>query len=328
MFKALIFNKKEDEIATGSVNEINESELPQGDVLVKIEYSTINYKDGLAITSKSPIMKNFPMVPGIDFSGIVEKSSHQGFKTGDKVILNGFGIGEKHWGGYSEKARVNGNWLVKLPDTLTTKQCMAIGTAGYTAMLCIIALEKHGINPDKGKILVTGATGGVGSIATSLLSKLGYSVTASTGRPEHSDYLKSLGANNIIDRKELSEKSRPLGKELWAGAVDSVGSHTLANICSTTIYGGTIAACGLAQGFDLPATVMPFILRGVTLAGIDSVYCPLEERVIAWNRLAKDIDIGQLENMAKTISLSEVVETATNLMEGKTYGRIIVDVNT
>ena len=329
MFNALIFDKNNDEIPNSSIKQIDLSDLPEGDVQVNIEYSTINYKDGLAITSKSPIMKSFPMVPGIDFSGTVETSSNPNFNIGDKVVLNGFGVGEKHWGGYSQKASVDGKWLIKLPNNINTKQSMAIGTAGYTAMLCVMALENQGVTPAKGEILVTGATGGVGSIAISILSKLGYSVTASTGRTnQYSEYLKSLGAKNIIDRSELSEKSRPLGKETWAGAIDSVGSHTLANICATTMYGGTVAACGLAQNFDLPATVMPFILRGVILAGVDSVYCPIEKRKIAWDRLAKDLELDQLDKMTKVISLSEVVDTATNLINGKTYGRIIVDVNT
>jgi len=329
MFNALIFDKNNDEIPNSSIKQIDLSDLPEGDVQVNIEYSTINYKDGLAITSKSPIMKSFPMVPGIDFSGTVENSSNPNFNIGDKVVLNGFGVGEKHWGGYSQKASVDGKWLIKLPNNINTKQSMAIGTAGYTAMLCVMALENQGVTPAKGEILVTGATGGVGSIAISILSKLGYSVTASTGRTnKYSEYLKSLGAKNIIDRSELSEKSRPLGKETWAGAIDSVGSHTLANICATTMYGGTVAACGLAQNFDLPATVMPFILRGVILAGVDSVYCPIEKRKIAWDRLAKDLELDQLDKMTKVISLSEVVDTATNLINGKTYGRIIVDVNT
>ena len=328
MFNALIFDKNNDEIPNSSIKQIDLSDLPEGDVQINIEYSTINYKDGLAITSKSPIMKSFPMVPGIDFSGTVENSSNPNFNIGDKVVLNGFGVGEKHWGGYSQKASVDGKWLIKLPNNINTKQSMAIGTAGYTAMLCVMALENQGVTPAKGEILVTGATGGVGSIAISILSKLGYSVTASTGRTnKYSEYLKSLGAKNIIDRSELSEKSRPLGKETWAGAIDSVGSHTLANICATTMYGGTVAACGLAQNFDLPATVMPFILRGVILAGVDSVYCPIEKRKIAWDRLAKDLELDQLDKMTKVISLSEVVDTATNLINGKTYGRIIVDVN-
>ena len=267
------------------------------------------------------------MVPGIDFAGTVEESSNNNFKAGDKVILNGYGVGEKHWGGMAQKARVNGNWLVKLPKKFTTKQAMAIGTAGYTAMLCVLALEKNGVTPDKGEILVTGATGGVGSVAISLLTKLGYQVCASSGRAEHTEYLKSLGAKNIIDRSELSEKGRPLDKEMWAGAIDSVGSHTLANICAAIKYGGTVAACGLAQGFDLPTTVMPFILRSVTLAGVDSVYCPIEERIVAWERLAKDLSLANLDSMISIISLSEVVSSAHNMLSGKTYGRIIVDVN-
>ena len=327
MFNALVLNKIEDEKASGKVEAIETSNLPDGDVLINIDYSTINYKDALAITSSSPIIKNYPMVPGIDFAGTVEETSNNNFKTGDKVILNGYGVGEKHWGGMSQKARVNGNWLVKLPENFTTKQAMAIGTAGYTAMLCVLALEKNGVTPDKGEILVTGATGGVGSVAISLLSKLGYQVSASSGRAEYTEYLKSLGASNIIDRSKLSEKGRPLGKENWAGAIDSVGSYTLANICASMKYGGTVAACGLAQGFDLPATVMPFILRSVTLAGVDSVYCPIEERIVAWERLAKDLNLENLDSMISTISLSEVVSSAHNMLSGKTYGRIIVDVN-
>ena len=327
MFNALVLNKIEDEKASGKVEVIETSNLPDGDVLINVDYSTINYKDALAITSSSPIIKDYPMVPGIDFAGTVEETSNNNFKTGDKVILNGYGVGEKHWGGMSQKARVNGNWLVKLPENFTTKQAMAIGTAGYTAMLCVLALEKNGVTPDKGEILVTGATGGVGSVAISLLSKLGYQVSASSGRAEYTEYLKSLGASNIIDRSELSEKGRPLGKENWAGAIDSVGSYTLANICASIKYGGTVAACGLAQGFDLPATVMPFILRSITLAGVDSVYCPIEERIVAWKRLAKDLNLANLDSMISTISLSEVVSSAHNMLSGKTYGRIIVDVN-
>ena len=327
MFNALVLNKKDDQKATGKVEEIETSNLPEGDVLINIDYSTINYKDSLAITSSSPIIKNFPMVPGIDFSGTVEESSNNNFTTGDKVILNGFGVGEKYWGGLSQKARVNGNFLVKLPNEFTTKQAMAIGTAGYTAMLCVLALERNGVTPEKGEILVTGATGGVGSVAISLLAKLGYHVTASSGRDVHSEYLKSLGAEKIIDRKELSEKGRPLGKEIWAGAIDSVGSFTLANICASLKYGGTVAACGLAQGFDLPSTVMPFILRNVTLAGVDSVYCPIEQRIVAWDRLAQDLNLAHLDSMITTITLSEVVSVANDMLSGKTHGRIIVDVN-
>jgi acrylyl-CoA reductase (NADPH) len=327
MFNSLVLNKIDDQKATGKVEEITVSDLPEGDVLINIDYSTINYKDALAITSSSPIIKDYPMVPGIDFSGTVEETSNNNFKIGEKVILNGFGVGEKYWGGLSQKAKVNGDWLVKLPEKFTTKQAMAIGTAGYTAMLCVLALEKNGVNPEKGEILVTGATGGVGSVAISLLAKLGYNVTASSGRAIHSEYLKSLGAKNVIDRKELSEKGRPLGKEIWAGAIDSVGSYTLANICASIKYGGTVAACGLAQGYDLPTTVMPFILRNVTLAGVDSVYCPIEERIVAWDRLAKDLNLDHLDSMISIITLSEVVSTANNMLSGKTHGRIIVDVN-
>ena len=327
MFNSLVLNKTDDQKATGKVEVITVSDLPEGDVLINIDYSTINYKDALAITSSSPIIKNYPMVPGIDFSGTVEETSNNNFKIGDKVILNGFGVGEKYWGGLSQKARVNGNWLVKLPEKFTTKQAMAIGTAGYTAMLCVLALEKNGVTPEKGEILVTGATGGVGSVAISLLAKLGYNVIASSGRAIHSEYLKSLGAKTVIDRKELSEKGRPLGKEIWAGAIDSVGSHTLANICASIKYGGTVAACGLAQGYDLPTTVMPFILRNVTLAGVDSVYCPIEERTVAWERLAQDLNLAHLDSMITTIALSEVVSTANNMLSGKTHGRILVDVN-
>ena len=289
-FKALVVNQ-EGENFTRKVKSIDKSFLKHGDVLVKVDYSTINYKDSLAITSSSPIIKNFPMVPGIDFAGTVEESTNSNFNVGDNVILNGFGVGEKHWGGLSQKARVNGDWLIHMPKEFTANQAMAIGTAGYTSMLCVLALENNGITPEKGEILVTGATGGVGSVAISLLSKLGYNICASSGRIEHSEYLKSLGASSIIDRNELSEKGRPLNKERWAGAIDSVGSHTLANICASLKYGGTVAACGLAQGFDLPSTVMPFILRGVTLAGVDSVYCPIKDRINAWERLASDLNI-------------------------------------
>jgi len=327
MFNALVLNKEEDQKATSEIRELDISMLPEGDVLVKVDYSTINYKDSLAITSASPIIKNFPMVPGIDFAGTVEESTNNNFKVGDNVILNGFGVGEKHWGGLSQKARVRGEWLVHMPKEFTSKQAMAIGTAGYTSMLCVLALENNGISPDRGEILVTGATGGVGSVAISLLSKLGYSVCASSGRTEHSEYLKSLGASSIIDRNELSEKGRPLNKERWAGAIDSVGSHTLANICASIKYGGTVAACGLAQGFDFPSTVMPFILRGINLAGVDSVYCPLKDRIKAWERLASDLNMEHLNSMINIISLSEVEETTQNMLSGKTHGRIIVDVN-
>ena len=328
MFKALVLKKKEkDNKANVLVEEINESNLPDGDVLVKINYSTLNYKDALAITSSSPIVKGFPMIPGIDFSGEVVQTSNENFKIGDKVILNGFGVGEKHWGGMSQKAKVKGDWLVKLPEQFSQKHAMAIGTAGYTAMLCVLALEKSGIDPKKGEILVTGATGGVGSIAITLLNKLGYQVCASTGRSEHNDYIKYLGADRIIDRNELSEKSKPLGRETWAGAIDSVGSHTLANICALTKYGGVVAACGLAQGFDFPSTVMPFILRGVSLAGIDSVYHPMQGRLEAWRRLTRDLNLEHLEKMTKIITLTGVEQAAKDMLENKSFGRIVVDVN-
>ena len=327
MFKALVLKKQDDTDASVSVEDLNISDLPEGDVLVKVSYSTINYKDALAITSSSPIIKNYPMVPGIDFAGEVEESNNNSFKTGDKVILNGFGVGEKYWGGLAQKVRVKGEWLVKLPEKLTEKQAMAIGTAGYTAMLCVLALEKQGVTPDKGEILVTGASGGVGSVAISLLSKLGYEVCASSGREEFKDYIISLGAKKIINRSELSEKGRPLGKEIWAGAIDSVGSHTLANICASTKYGGVVAACGLAQGFDFSSTVMPFILRGVSLLGVDSVYHSIEGRKEAWMRLEKDLNLEHLTKMTQVISLDGVDQVAKNMLENKTFGRIVVDVN-
>ena len=327
MFDALVLNKDKDQKATGKVEKLDIADLPEGDVLVNIDYSTLNYKDSLALTSSSPIVKNFPMIPGIDFSGVVEETSNNSFKIGDKVVLNGYGVGEKHWGGMAQKARVNGNWLVKIPEEFSQKQAMAIGTAGYTAMLCILTLEKNGVTPDKGEVLVTGASGGVGSIAISLLTKLGYEVCASSGRTEqYNQYLKSLGAKRIIDRSELSERGRPLGKEIWAAGIDSVGSFTLANICASIKYGGTVAACGLAQGYDLPATVMPFILRGVTLAGVDSVYCPIKDRIEAWKRLATDLDLDKLEDMISLISLNEVMDAANKMLSGKSYGRIIIDV--
>ena len=327
MFRALLLKQDENKKARAVLEDIDVSKLPEGDVLVKINYSTINYKDSLAITSTSPIVKSFPMVPGIDFSGEVEETSNENFTIGDKVILNGFGVGEKYWGGLAQKARVKGEWLVKLPEKLTQKQAMAIGTAGYTAMLCVLALEKQGVTPDKGEILVTGATGGVGSVAISILSKLGYTVCASSGRKEYQDYIYSLGAKNIINRSELSEKGRPLGKEIWAGAIDSVGSHTLANICASTKYGGVVAACGLAQGFDFPSTVMPFILRGVSLLGVDSVYHSMEGRKEAWMRLEKDLSLELLTKMTQVISLDDVYQGAKNMLENKTFGRIVVDVN-
>ncbi len=323
--KAILIDKTDDS-HEAKVTEVDDERLPDGDVTVRIEYSTLNYKDSLAITGASPVVRSFPMVPGIDLAGTVEESSSASFAPGDQVLLNGWGVGEVHWGGLAQRARLKSEWLVPLPEAFSTRQAMAIGTAGYTAMLCVLALEDHGVTPDKGEVLVTGAAGGVGSVAVSVLSKLGYTVVASTGRTSESDYLEGLGAADIMDRGELSEKGRPLGKERWAGAVDAVGSHTLANICANTKYGGTVAACGLAQGFDLPATVMPFILRGVTLTGIDSVYCPLPRRIEAWNRLATDLDRDRLEAMTREIGLDEVIETAAEQLAGRTRGRVVVSV--
>ena len=324
--QAILINK-DDSGYSAQMSQIEEQQLPEGDVLIQVDYSTLNYKDSLAITGASPVVRNFPMVPGIDFAGTVEHSDHADFKAGDQVLLNGFGVGEGHWGGLAQKARVKGDWLVPLPTAFTPKQAMTIGTAGYTAMLCVMALEQQGVNPDQGEILVTGAVGGVGSVAVSLLAKLGYTVVASSGRPEEKDYLLSLGATQVMDRNELSEKGRPLAKERWAGAIDVAGSHTLANICASMKYGGTVAACGLAQGYDLPATVMPFILRGITLAGIDSVYRPKADRIAAWNRLAEDLDLTHLDAIMTEITLSQALETAQEQMQGLTRGRFVVNVN-
>ncbi len=324
--RAIVINK-DDAGQTAKVADVNEADLPEGDVLVKVDYSTMNFKDSMAITGAPGIIRSFPMIPGVDIAGTVEESTSDSIKQGDRVVLNGWGVGEGHWGGLAEKARLKSEWLVPLPDAFSTKQAMAIGTAGYTAMLCVMALEDHGVTPDQGEILVTGAAGGVGSVAISLLAKLGYTVVASTGRPEQADYLKSIGATDTIDRYELSEPGRPMGRERWAGAVDAVGSHTLANICATMKYGGTVAACGLAQGPDLKTTVLPFILRSVTLAGVDSVNCPLPRRIEAWNRLAQDLDIAKLELMTTEISLAEAIPVATQQMAGQTRGRIVVDVN-
>ncbi len=324
--QAILINK-DDSGYRAQMSQIEEQQLPEGDVLIQVDYSTLNYKDSLAITGASPVVRNFPMVPGIDFAGTVEHSDHADFKAGDQVVLNGFGVGEGHWGGLAQKARVKGDWLVPLPTAFTPKQAMTIGTAGYTAMLCVMALEQQGVNPDQGEILVTGAAGGVGSVAVSLLAKLGYTVVASSGRPEEKDYLLSLGATQVMDRNELSEKGRPLAKERWAGAIDVAGSHTLANICASMKYGGTVAACGLAQGYDLPATVMPFILRGITLAGIDSVYRPKADRIAAWNRLAQDLDLTHLDAIMTEITLGQALETAQEQMQGLTRGRFVVNVN-
>ena len=309
-----------------SLTSIEESELPEGDVTVDVAFSTLNYKDALAITGKSPIVKQYPMIPGIDFAGTVSSSTHADFKAGDPVVLNGWGVGEKHWGGLAEKARVSGDWLIPLPKAFSPRQAMAIGTAGYTAMLCVMALEKNGVTPDSGDILVTGATGGVGSIAVALLAKRGYSVTAVTGRSEEADYLKSLGAGNILDRAELSEPGKPLVRETWAGAIDVAGGQVLANVCAGMKYRGVVAACGLAAGMDFPSTVAPFILRGVTLCGVDSVMAPKAERLEAWKRLSEDLDIDLLERMITEIPFEDAIEGASQLLEGKVRGRIVVPV--
>ncbi|MDD2668719.1 MDR family oxidoreductase [Zoogloea sp.] len=326
MFKAILIEKDNAGYRAG-LTEMDDARLPDGDVTVRVAYSSLNYKDGLAITGKGPVVRSFPMVPGIDLVGTVEASSHAAYQAGDTVVLNGWGVGEVHWGGLAQRARLKGDWLVPLPAAFTPRQAMAIGTAGYTAMLCVLALERHGVTPDKGEILVTGAAGGVGSVALALLARLGYTVVASTGRAAEADYLKSLGAAEIIDRNLLSVPGKPLARERWAGAVDTVGSHTLANVCAAMKYRGVVAACGLAQGADLPATVMPFILRGVTLAGVDSVYCPRPDRLEAWQRLARDLDPAVLESLTTEIGLGEAVAVATELMAGQVRGRVVVDVN-
>jgi acrylyl-CoA reductase (NADPH) len=308
--------------------DLTDDDLMEGDVTVRVDYSTLNYKDGLALTGKAPVVRKWPLIPGIDFSGLVETSSHPEFKPGDRVILNGWGVGETHDGGFAQKARVKGDWLVKAPDAIDNARAMAIGTAGYTAMLCVLALEKGGLTPNSGDIIVTGAAGGVGSVATAILAKLGYRVIASTGRVDsEGDYLKSLGAAEIIDRAELSSPGRPLGKERWAGGVDAVGSHTLANVLAQTKYGGVVAACGLAQGMDLPASVAPFILRSVTLAGVDSVMRPKPERISAWNRLATDLDFGLLDTLTSQAVLDDVPDLGRQIVDGKVRGRVVIDVN-
>lgn len=326
MFNAILIEKPDD-AQTVSVTQVDESQLPEGDVTIDVAYSTLNYKDGLAITGSSPVVRKFPMVPGIDLAGTVRDSSHADWKAGDKVVLNGWGVGEGHWGGLAQVARLKGDWLVPLPTAFTEKQAMAIGTAGYTASLCVEALVKAGVTPDQGEVLVTGATGGVGSVAVALLKKAGFTVVGSTGKASEADYLTQLGADSIIDRAELSEKGRPLQKERWAGVVDSVGSFTLVNACAAVKYGGAVAACGLAQGADFPATVMPFILRGVRLLGVDSVMAPKAARLAAWERLARDLDPALIDVIAAEIGLSDAIGAAADLLAGKVRGRIIVDVN-
>jgi len=326
MFKAILL-EKDNGATRAQVASLEEDRLPQGEIAIDVAYSTLNYKDGLAITGKGPVVREWPMVPGIDLCGTVTASTRDGVKAGDRVIVNGWGLGEVRWGGLAQKARVGGDMVVPLPAAFTPQQAMGIGTAGYTAMLCVLALERHGVTPDKGEVLVTGANGGVGSFAVALLARRGYRVVASTGRPDQAEALRALGAADVIDRATLSEAGKPLQKERWAGAVDSVGSHTLANICASLRYGGTVAACGLAQGMDLPASVAPFILRGVTLAGIDSVYAPQALRKQAWDCLAKEVDASVIGQIAAEIPLSEAIPMAATLLAGKVRGRVVVDVN-
>lgn len=327
MFQALLLEKT-DNVFTARVQAVDEARLPAGDVTVKVDYSCLNYKDGLAITDKGPVVRRWPMVAGIDGAGTVLESSHPAWKPGDAFVHNGWGVGETHWGCLAEKARLQGDWLVRLPPRFTARQAMAIGTAGYTAMLCVLALEDHGVKPAAqgggGEILVTGATGGVGSVAIALLGQLGYTVVAATGKPAEEAYLKSLGAASVIERAELAAPGKPFQKERWAGVVDAVGSHTLANALAQTRYGGAVAACGLAQGADLPTTVMPFILRGVTLAGVDSVMAPLARRQRAWDRLAQDLDLARLASIVEEVPLEAAIDRAHQLMAGKVRGRVVV----
>ncbi len=322
MFQALLLEKSD--TFSARVQSVDESALPQGDVLVRVDWSTLNYKDGLAITNKGPVVRQWPMVAGIDGAGVVFESSHPQWKAGDAFIHNGWGVGETHWGCLAEKARLKGDWLVRLPAAFSARQAMAIGTAGYTAMLCVLALEDHGVKPGDGEVLVTGATGGVGSVAVALLGRLGYTVVAATGKTAEADWLNALGATAVIDRAELAAPGKPFQKERWAGVVDAVGSHTLANALAQTRYGGVVAACGLAQGADLATTVMPFILRGVMLAGVDSVMAPLARRQRAWERLARDLDPALLETLIEEIPLSGAIDKAHALMAGQVRGRVVV----
>jgi acrylyl-CoA reductase (NADPH) len=324
-FKAIVVEKDASGQHVG-VRQFDEGDLMEGDVTVAVEWSTLNYKDGLALTGKSPVVRRFPMIPGIDFAGVVEVSTHPDWKPGDRVILNGWGCGETHLGGYAEKARVKGDWLVRLPPGMSAREPMAIGTAGYTAMLAVLALERHGVAPAAGPVLVTGASGGVGSVAVAILAKRGFQVTAATGRPQEANYLKALGATEVIERAQLAGTPKPLAKERWAGAIDSVGSTTLANALSMTRYGGAVASCGLAGGMDLPASVAPFILRGISLLGIDSVMCPKRDREVAWQRLASDLDRGKLAEMTSEIALDDVITRAPDILAGQVRGRIVVSV--
>lgn len=325
-FKALLAAKTGEKISTNVV-DLNEQDLMPGDVTVAVDYSTVNYKDAMAISGRAEVIRKFPLIPGIDLAGTVEASAYPGIAVGDRVVANGWGLSQTHHGGYAQKARIKGEWLVKIPAPFSTKDAMAIGTAGYTAMLSVLALEHGGLTPQRGDILVTGANGGVGSIAIAILSGLGYRVVASTGRPEEADYLRGLGAADVIDRRTLSEPGAPIARERWAGAVDSVGSHTLANVLAQTQYRGVVTACGLAQGVDLPGSVLPFILRNVTLAGIDSVNAPQEVRIGAWSRLARDLDLGKLARTTQVVGLAEVPDVVRQIFAGKVRGRTVVDVN-
>lgn len=327
MFTGIVISKDDDTGYRAALQELDDGQLPEGDVTVRVSHSGVNYKDALAITGRGGIIRDFPMVPGIDLVGEVEQSDHPDYGPGDRVIVNGWGIGERHWGGLAQRARVRGEWLVPLPEAFTPAQSMAIGTAGYTAMLCVLELERRGVTPDQGDVVVTGASGGVGSVAVALLAKLGYTVVAVTGRTQESAYLRDLGASEILDRAEVAEPGKPLQKQRWAGAVDVAGSHTLANILAGTKYRGVVTACGLAAGMDLPASVAPFILRGVTLAGIDSVMCPQEERVEAWRRLGSDLDPAVLDTITREVGLDEAIPTAEKLLDGGIRGRVVVDVN-
>ncbi|ROO85230.1 acrylyl-CoA reductase (NADPH) [Actinocorallia herbida] len=326
MFSALLIEKDEAGRRV-AVAALDEERLPEGDVTVDVAYSTLNYKDALAITGASPVVRKFPMVPGIDFAGTVTASGHPDHRPGDSVVLNGWGVGESHWGGLAQRARVNGDWLVPLPTAFTARQAMAIGTAGYTASLCVDALLAYGTRPDQGEVLVTGATGGVGSVAIALLSRAGFQVAAVTGKPSEADYLHALGATTVLDRAAFAEAGKPLQKERWAAVVDTAGSHILANACAQIRYGGAVAACGLAQGMDFPASVAPFILRGVSLLGVDSVMAPKARRLTAWERLSRDLDAAALESIAREVPLAEAIDAAAGFLDGKIRGRIVVDVN-
>ena len=326
MFRGLLIDKTDGQYGC-RLQDIDESALPEGNVTVRVSHSTLNYKDALAITGKAPVVRKFPMVPGIDFAGVVEASSDPAYRVGDAVVLNGWGVGETHWGGLAQRARVRGDWLVPLQAPFSARQAMGIGTAGYTAMLCVLALERQGLTPDRGPVLVTGAAGGVGAVAVSLLSRLGYPVVAATGRAAEADFLRALGAKEILDRASLSEPGKPLGRETWAGAIDVAGGQVLANVCAQMQYRGVVAACGLAAGMSLPVTVAPFILRGVTLAGVDSVMAPRADRIAAWSRLARDLDLARLESLMTEVRLENAIDIAPQILAGQVRGRLVIPVD-